>query len=111
MAKKETAAVTDPNAITFDVPMPVGGASRAGAKSKYPFDDLPAPDGERVASFPLFDRDARKFQSTVYSAIKRYAKLDEAGKKIVERVRDFRVVNVDPATDPVGAIARVFRVK
>lgn len=115
MAKKpETAApvasaVVNPFRVSFDAALPEK-AARRGATQKYPFDELPEPKEGKCASFPIFDRNAKKMQSTVYSAIKRHAKLDDAGK-LAERVRDFKAVDVDPANDPDGAMCRIFRTK
>lgn len=95
--------------IRTDVVMPRAAVKR-GATCKYPFDALPAPVDGQCASFPVRGKNAKQIQSTVYSAIKRYATLNDAGK-IAERVRDFKAVNVDPATDPDSATCRVFRTK
>lgn len=98
--------------IRADVPLPPSKrrGGRHGGTCKYPFDDLPAPVDGACASFAVFDRSAKQMQSTVYSAMKRHAKLTEAGK-VAERVRDFKAFDVDPDTDPEGAICRVFRTK
>lgn len=101
-----------------------------GVRETYPFDALPAPTEQKdakgnivkdekgnpvmvYASFPVA-KAAKTMQSTIYSAMRRYAKVekDKDGKeKIVEKVREFRCLNVDPTADPDGAISRVFRVK
>lgn len=114
--------------ITTAVPLP---KVTRGATNKYPFDELPAPTvviddktGEPVmgddnlplmqySSFPVY-KDAKKMQSTVYSAAMRFARevaKNEKGKPVYERSRDFRVYNVDRETDPDKAVARVFRIK
>lgn len=121
--KKNTAATTPAAAeavalaapaypIRADVPLPPSKrrGGRNGGTCKYPFDDLPAPVDGACASFAVFDRSAKQMQSTVYSAMKRHAKLDDTGK-VAERVRDFKAFDINPDTDPEGAICRVFRTK
>ena len=115
-SKKKTAApVAAPVAADFpirtDVVMPERAKStRGGNGGKYPFAALPEPVDGKCASFPLFDRNAKQIQSTVYCAMKRFADLTTDGK-IATRNRVFKAVDVDPGTDPDGAICRVFRTK
>lgn len=109
-AAPAVAAPANAYRVSFDAALPESKLGARGAKLKYPFEALPEPKDGKHASFPIFDRNAKQMQSTVYSAVKRFGKLDEAGK-LSERVRDFKAVDVDPANDPDGAMCRVFRTK
>jgi len=107
--------------IRMDIARPAG-ARKAGAKSKYPFDDL-----EVGGSFGVIGKDAAGFSSIIYSAQQRHAvpvlkadgtpetrmkKLKGGATEIVEKkkvTRKFSAYDVDPTTDPENATVRVFR--
>lgn len=107
--------------IRTDIERPAG-ARKAGAKSKYPFDDL-----EVGASFGVIGKDAAGFSSIIYSAQQRHAvdvigangqpetrikKLKGGGTEVVKKTkvtRKFSAYDVDPAKDPENATVRVFR--
>lgn len=104
--------------IRSDIPVAPAARGRGGVgSSKYPFDKL-----EVGQSFGV-NRAAKKMNSTLYSAMKRYGAvvpivdatgspvLNKAGKPkmTLKKVRVFVIRDVDPATDPDGAKARVWR--
>lgn len=109
------------------IPMPTKRAGGRGSSKLYPFDDLT----EVLMSFGVKDKTAKSFASTVTSANKRaivQAKNPDGSpmtrtiaptvpgaaatiEKVMVREKQFRVFDVDPATDKDGCSIRVFRIE
>lgn len=94
-------------------------AKPVASKSIYPFDSLAAPmrneaTGEITAaySFGVMNKTARELAQVVSTANKRYRReIGEGENKTTVEDRHFFAVDCDPATDPEGAKARVYRDK
>lgn len=118
--------------------LPAKTPSKAGGRSSYDFDKLDAPrqddSGNTLyASFPVMNKTAKQLRSVVSAANKRQLRdasnedgsakfkmkslKDENGNSVSiatsereqEYAKYFRVVEMNPSTDPAGAAARVFR--
>lgn len=110
-------------AIRADVLPPVKAATKRGGGTgpgeTYPFEKL-----EIGQSFGIVGRNAKRMNSTVYSAMARFGtvapKVDKAGAPVLNkktgkpqmtlnRTRVFKAFDVDPTTDVDGATVRIFR--
>lgn len=98
-------------------PIPLALPTRPAARtSPYPFDALGAPTRDAAGnvtaafSFGVKNKTARELAQVVSNANKRYRKeTGEGENKTTFQERRFFAVDCDPATDPEGAKARVYR--
>lgn len=91
--------MSDKFPISSGVSIPT--AVRAGRKSKYPFDQLAAPEDGQYSSFAAEGK---------IQAIKGATYLQNKRMKDLGDERRYRAFAVDPNSDPDGASVRVFRV-